>query len=408
MWFFAALPLLLATSADAVVREFDRMIAKQLWPGFDARSTPIAIYDGTQTHFYRHPRIREPYPGQHPGVRANTSADIEGIPTATLLLGGRPAEEAAAILAHEAFHVFQRERYPKWRTNEAALFTYPQDDAELLALARLESEALRRALAGAKTTACWASRALALRRERFGRMTDNAVAYERGTELNEGTARYLQSLAAGRTGGSIPEGGYTQNAVRGRAYATGEAWALILDRLQPDWKTRIVLSLDELVTAAPDAACDFTDAEKKQVRLWARSEADRVADRQLAIRSDFFARSGWIVTVVAPEQEPLRLGSFDPMNVQMVSPKEIVHTRFLQLMHPSGVLEALNRHSLTFAAGAHPLFAGVREWTVTGLPAEPQFTTTEGELNMSAPGFTLKFRRARVERSNQTITVRLQ
>jgi hypothetical protein len=399
--------LMLAASPDAVVREFDRMTEKQLWPGFNARSVPLAIFDGAQTVFFRHPKVRDAYPGQHPAVRANTSIEIEGVRTATLIAGDRTASAAAAILAHEAFHVFQNQHYPAWKANEAAMFTYPQDNAELLELARLESEALRRAIATPGATACWAARAAAIRRERFRKLPKDSVDYERGTELNEGTARYVQSLAEGSTQGSIPEGGYEQLQVRGRAYATGEAWALILDRIRPHWKAEVTTSLDQLVTATPDPACSFTEAETKPIRAWARSEASRVVDRQLSYRSSFFARSGWMITVVASEKSPLQVAAFDPMNSDLVSEKEVLHRRYLKLSNGSGSLEALDRASLTVAAGAHPLFSGLREWTVVGVAQEPQVSGKDDLTRITAPGVTLEFRGAAVQRGEETLTVRL-
>jgi hypothetical protein len=407
MWRLGLSLLMLASTPEAIVREFDRMADKQLWPGFDARAVPLAVYDGTQTVFFRHPKLREPYAGQHPAVRANTSVEIDGAPTATLIVGNLSATTAAAVLVHEAFHVYQQQRYPSWKANEAAMFTYPQEDAELLALARLESEALRRAVAASETKGCWAARAADIRRSRFSKMPKDAVDYERGTELKEGTARYVQSVAEGNTRGSIPEGGYEQLQVRGRAYATGEAWALILDRIRPDWKSEVATSLDELVTAKADPGCNFTDAETKTVRAWARSEASRVIDRQLSYRSSFFARSGWVVTVIASEKSPLVPAGFDPMNVELVSPKEVLHRRWVKLANDSGSLEALDRSSLTVAAGTHPLFSGIREWTAVGFPAEPRMTTTDGVTRVTAAGIAIEFRGARVERADEAITIRL-
>lgn len=88
----------------------------------------------------------------------------------------------------------QREHYPTWTANEVELFVYPIEDAKLLGLRRLESEALRRALLaqGPEEAACWVATALAMRRERFGGLPDGAVAYERGTELVEGLAQYAE------------------------------------------------------------------------------------------------------------------------------------------------------------------------------------------------------------------------
>src|SRR5918911_1015435 len=197
-------------TADAVAEQFAAMAATPLWPGFDPRAIPLAIFDGERTILVGHPhppsgfheRADRPgtwvMVGRHPDVVANTSARIGGVATATLLLDPappQPARAAAATAMHEAFHVFQRRAHPRWSANEAALFTYPVDDARVVALRDEETEALRRALAAAgdADAACWSAAALALRAERFARLDrqDTALAaYERASEWNEGLANY--------------------------------------------------------------------------------------------------------------------------------------------------------------------------------------------------------------------------
>ena len=61
--------------------------------------------------------------GRHPGVVANSSAEIGGVPTATLMFEGNPdAQPLAAVALHEIFHVFQGARHAGWVANEADLF----------------------------------------------------------------------------------------------------------------------------------------------------------------------------------------------------------------------------------------------------------------------------------------------
>jgi len=114
--------LLLACRADAaspvfaLVDEFDRMAAQPLWPGFDARKTPLELYDGTNTYLFRHPAPPPEFspveghpgfwvsPGRHETMRANTSVKLGGLMTATL----EGADiTLAPVLVHECFHVFQ-------------------------------------------------------------------------------------------------------------------------------------------------------------------------------------------------------------------------------------------------------------------------------------------------------------
>jgi hypothetical protein len=173
---------------------------------------------------------------------ASTSTQIGGVTTATLGLAPEGRGQAA-VLVHECFHAFQGQRHPTWAPNEAALFTYPVDDAEGLALSWLEMEALRRALAG--NPACWAGGVLKMRRERFARLPAGAVAYERGTELHEGLAQYVEGLAAGRK--EVRFRSFSPSEVRQRGYLSGEMLARLLDQVAPGWKPKVERSLDELL-----------------------------------------------------------------------------------------------------------------------------------------------------------------
>jgi hypothetical protein len=398
-----------------VLEEFDRIAAQPLWPGFEPRQIPVALYDGSSTYLYRHPappkefQPLEGHPGiyvfagRHPSMLANTSTSIGGVTTATLTVS--PAgRDQAALLVHECFHVFQRQRHPSWAPNEAALFTYPVEDVEGLALSRLEMEALRRALAG--DPACWAGRALTIRRERFARLPADTVAYERGTELDEGLAQYVEGLAAGRKELRFRDFGPTE--VRQRGYLSGEALARLLDRAAPGWKLKVERSLDELLPALGGANCDFTEEERQAARRQAQSDMDSLRQRRAELRRSFETQPGWRVVVQAADGKPLLLKSFDPLNVERLSEREILHTRMLQLGNDAGSLEILNHGSMTTAAGAHPLFDGVRKWTVTGLEVPPEVKRTGSSISITTPAVKLLFTGAEIDSEPQAIVIRLR
>jgi hypothetical protein len=162
----------------AVVAEVDRIAATQtLWPNFDPRRVPVEIYDGQTTLLFRHPAPPKEFvslsshqgvwafAGRHETVTANAPAKLNGVLTATVMLkpGGRQTlRDRAALVVHEMFHAFQRERHAAWQANELDLFAYPFDDAEALRLRRLESEALRRAADAAEGVGAHAQAGLAL------------------------------------------------------------------------------------------------------------------------------------------------------------------------------------------------------------------------------------------------------
>ncbi len=415
----AALLLVLAWRAGAaspvfaLVDEFDRIAAQPLWPGFDARKTPLELYDGTNTYLFRHPAPPpefapvEGHPGfmvfrgRHAAMRADTAAEVGGVMTATL----EGADiTLAPVLVHECFHVFQAREHPSWTGNEATLFTYPIDDVRALALARLELEAMSRALA-APQPACWAARALTLRRERFARLPKDAVAYERGTELHEGLAQYVEGMAGGRK--EVRFRPFAASEVRARSYVSGEALARLLDRLTPDWKSKIANSLDDLLPAADSTACDFTPAERQSAEALAGADVGKLARERTELKQAFDAQPGWRLTVEAATGKPLLVGGFDPMNVTRLSEHLILHKRMLKLQNDSGSLEILNHGSITEGAGTHPLFDGARRWTTAGLATKPEVRQDGTRVTVTTPVLNLAFSSAQVEWQGESLTIRL-
>lgn len=425
--FFAASPGPAASQPRilTVAEEIDRISERPLWPGFEPRTIPFEIFEDGRTWLVRHPhppaefapvpgrKDLRVFEGRHASLRANTSVEIAGIATATADFEGNASKprRLAALVLHEMFHVFQAFRHPRWGGNEVDLFVYPSDDAEALSLRRLESSALRGALAAKRraATEALAARALEIRRERFSRLPEPAVAYERGTEAKEGLARYIEALAAGSGEPLLPQDEFPAQAVRERAYASGCAIALLLDRLDPDWKERLDakddVPLDELLTravagarpAAPDPA------KRDEERSRAAQDIARLADRRLALRREFLEAPGW--TLVVEAEDPVFPQNFDPWNVERLSASEVLHTRWLKLGNSSGSIEVLGRRCLTEATGKHPLFEGVRRVTVTGLPIEPRAEATPQTVRVTGDGVELEFRGARLRRSGQTLIV---
>ncbi|HEX4962293.1 MAG TPA: hypothetical protein VF173_15765 [Thermoanaerobaculia bacterium] len=411
--------------ATAVLAEFDRLATLPLWPGFEPGKTPVAVYDGERTVLAHHPSPPTEFkpegdlrvfPGRHSQMNANMSIDLGGVKTATLIVnpkGSGSARDWASTLIHETFHVFQRQRHPTWQGNEGELFLYPAGDAALLAARRLETEGLRRALraADAKEAACWTGQALQRRRERFGHMPPGAVGYERGSELNEGLATFVEKLSLGKAQGpDLPAAEYGAEAVRDRVYSIGYAEATLLDRFDPAWRRTLedgkTASLDELLAQAiagkPAAACGFTPAEAGAAQEKAKADVLALVREKRETRDTFLARPGWKIEIVAAAH-PLELRGFDPLNVSLLAPGEILHGRYLELGHEGSSLKVLDAQALTQGAGEHPLFNGVKDLRMTGLPAEPK-TRQDGDFTViEAAGLTAKLKGAKAEKGDQSI-----
>lgn len=429
-------PVSAGADAIAIVREVDRISQTEIWPGFDPRKTPMVFYDGTVTVLVGLPaekrltgfeRLKEQpeilvYSGRHPGVSANTCTQIEGVPAASLMLttrGKRSLAQFAGIAVHEAFHVFQAEHKPAWRQgNEATLFTYPFDNAEVLSLRRQESETLRRALTGSgQVRDKWAAAACEVRRIRFSLMPEDAKAYERGVEYGEGLAHYVEIRSTGQQiAERLGSDEFPADKVRDSCYVSGAAFAILLDAYSPGWKDGIErgdrTSLDELLFSrvgkleASQLEPEFV-AEAKS-----RAEADvqAVASGRILKRREFLESPGWTIVITSQDSRAFGLQGFDPLNVSRLSEKEILHTRMIKLGEKElGTIEMMNGKAITEAAGAHPLFGGVRRITISGIPDEPEISTKQGDTLIAARELRVELHGAIVKRdeASKAIVVRV-
>jgi hypothetical protein len=81
------------------------------------------------------------------------------------------------------------------------------------------------------------------------------------------------------------------------------------------------------------------------------------------------------------------------------------HRRFVKLGNEDSTLEVLGREALTQAAGEHPLFNGVRDLQVTGLPVEPKVTQEGDFVVIAAEGITARLKGAKVEKGERALKV---
>lgn len=428
--------------AVLVAEEVERSAnTKNFWPRFDPMAVPLAIYDGNYTYLYRHPANPEGftrsednertgfiYSGRHPAMTANSSADIGGTMTATLLIEDVKPEQSISMLAgvaiHEAFHVFQREWHPDWAANEGDLFMYPADSPALLSLRRLETEAMRRALENPdpSDSQCWTRLALSLRAKRFSEMDPQFAAYERDTELNEGLATYVQYQADGRKTVTFPTGGFGAPDVRPRAYVTGAAFALLLDRIDIEWRDQFDAggrqSLDEALQSKlisrgtkSSGRCEFTDTEISSSNERALRDVAALAAARKERRAGFDDRETWRLVIKAADGKPLWPQGFDPLNVEQVQ-GGILHTRFLRLGNDQGHVETIDTgdvdiEAFSVGAGPHPLFNGIEEVSIVGL-SEHEFTTRGDYVSIQIPGLKAEFAGASIHRSGRETVVQLK
>lgn len=420
-----------------LAREIERLIAQgELWPGFDPLAIPLVFYDGEDTYLFRCSEVAEGfremrvgecdvlvYDGRYPVVTASSVVEIAGTPTASVMFD-RSANQVPTVLAsvaiHEAFHVYQQACHPTWQGNEVVLYLYPVDDANLLSLRRMETEALRRALAanGVQEKRCWTLRALRARQDRYAGMGPEFSTYERGTELLEGLASYVEAMSVGRTSVDLPREGYAANEVRGRCYEIGHALAVLLDAFAPMWKTvfeaddkqALDLYLLEVLEKSRRQCGEFTEAEIAHFEAVARVDVQDLLAQRSEQRRAFDSQVGMRLSVIAPDTEPLWVSGSDPSNLRIVE-GGVLHTRFVNIRHESGQLEMLTDRmddvvALTVAVGPHPLMNGVLRLTIAGLDTL-DVVSDGGAVNISGSGLTAQFTNAIVDENDGQVTVDL-
>lgn len=401
-----------ALALDAGVRRLSA--ERSFWPGFDPLEVPLAVYDGESTYLFRHPSPPEGFeragaaflfPGRHPSVVANSSVTLGEVATATVMIPLLPdsltLDERAAVVIHECFHVYQATTGRRWHANEVDLFVYPVEDADLLAMRRLETGALRMALSAAGTAgaASWAGYALELRTARFARMEPRFAEYERRIEVGEGTAAYVQHLAAAGAPERILPPGFEPQDVRNRAYRTGAALALLLDEIAPGWQEGFAGDdarfLDSDLAGALDTTrgvrdVSFTAARRERTERIARGDVAEYVEGKEAKRKEFMLRPGWRLVFRAAEGEPLRPMGFDPLNFERVE-GGLLHTRYLIAGNDRGSLTVLGGSALTEGIGPHPLFDGISRITVAGIEEEPRVVADATRVMVKTPECEAEF-----------------
>ena len=426
---------------DSIIRAFDEAGTKAIWPGFDAKAWPIAVFDGERTVLLRHPSPPPEFtavpgrpgvlvfPGRYPAVTGNSTRDIAGVRTATVVATtAEEVENALLASVEEVFHVFWLSRHTGFRPNEMARYGYPLTDVDNLRLILAEDEALARALAAEDgAAAAWAGAAIRLRRERTPRLEPDVLAYETALEMMEGTANFAARFALGekpgKTAARLREPRPAE-AIRWRFYDTGAALCMLLERFQPGWKVRLDAEPDLTILALLDAAVsrleikpvEFSAAEAAEHRSRAESAAAALADRRRQLRKDVLERPGARVVIeAAAGAEPFDLPRFDPINLSVLDGGEVVHANFLNLSCASGTVELANpgfaRRSfagtvgLTVPAGRHPLATRIRALTVVGIQGEPKVGRDGDTVTVEAPGLRVTLKGASVRTENGTVRV---
>lgn len=484
-----------------------------VWPGWDASTTPALIYfPNEQEVLLNHPSPPDGFvradgllplsrrPNDRVWVRngktqfdidgQNTQTDINGVPTLVVAdtlsnrrswlsgvlraqgtiadredqltlraLSGSPYD-LMALIAHEAFHVFQHNHAPHKTISEQLILDYPALSGTNNLGFALEGQALA---AGMRATSAdemiqAAQEVIAVRNWRRKHLSDNAILYEDGVEFSEGLAKYVEYAWSQKIEGHapIPEMAWvrgfngfddmaTQRAalvksllgvtdgsivvnndpygaapVRFRLYSTGMAMAVILDQLDtPDWRTRILQpdvtltellrerlgKFDEAAVLARVLATDY--AAEQRLRTEALAKDGEAANSTL-LASIFAGEAeapSWRLEIdysaLAPVSPAFGYTSF---GVTRLDGDKIIYRQ----VPISGEIEGGGKFR---QARASPLLHDQRSRKITfriqGKRPDPTASGVQTLSDLSLPGVDLDFAYGRIEVINDTILIQL-
>jgi len=425
---------ILADDSVADVFELKKLIDQQkkdaLWPGFYPGEIPAAVFDGVNTYLFKHPSPPEGFVpvgdkedvfifrGQYNQVRGNSRVQINETWTATSLLQTHSRltgekytlQDLAGIIIHEQFHVFQRLNHPDWRPNDGYLFNYPLDTPEMLALRRMAVEAFRRAIMAQseKEASGWLNEALKWRDKRYRFMDDPLVDYEGELQRFEGLADYIEKTIRGSDQTRIPvDPGFAPAAIRHLGYLLGRWSAVILDRLEPEWKNRMesgeVQYLHELLGKIADTSegeCTFSKAAQELYFNKAINDVENRKSTVQKLQQEFNSFPGYQIQISASE-EPLRLLMFFADRTEALSEKELLHYSLVILRNEKGSVTVRNLMSITENNGS----TGVISFKISGIKEKPVIEKNDDRIKVMAEGFQAEFSGAQIEEGDYGVKI---
>ncbi len=408
--------------------------AKSVWPNFDASDIPVLVYDGLNTYLFHSGTAPDgftktndngpvySYAGQHPLVRGNSIVRIGDSWTATSVLSRtsrRTGEtygirDMAGIIVHEQFHVFQRIRHPRWRQNDGVLLFYPAETAEALFLRRREKEAFRRAVIAPDKNeiAAWAKRALSCREERLAGLESRFSGYEKELQRTEGLSDYIERTVRGLDplNASTITSGIAPAGVRDLGYVEGRWIAMILDRLDPGWKSALEendsLYLEDILESAvarlPVDAQRFNADAIERLKTQAGEDIKAWETKKRTEVEAFNQRTGFRVEVDA-SSNPLSIRLFEPLEMEILEDGGVYHRMVFSAAGESGSLRIMNQPCLTyFDPGCR-----LTRLIISGLKAAPEIMDNGTVVRITGDGVALEFRCKAAVKREGVYTIKL-
>ena len=400
-----------------VMDEHSLIASGSLWPEFNIKNIPVAVYDSVNTWLFFSDKAPEGFrkadenidafifEGQHPLVRGNSVTRFGDQPVATSILSNysrRTGEkyspkDMAGIIVHEQFHIFLRARHASWRQNDGMLLFYPGETREALFLRRIEKEAFKRAvLAGnKKEMAGWAATAIDRRNERLAMIPAPFGNYENELQRTEGLSDYIERKARGldplnasnMTNGIAPAG------VRDLGYWEGRWIAMISDRLNNEWKTNLeandTLYLDEMLASLVNdlhyKKKSFSTRETDLIKADAERDFDEWQTKKSKEIETYRTLPGYSLEINS-SSSPFNIRIFEPLEIETLPGLAVFHRKIFSAANEKGSMRILNHPCITGFDGSFRLF----KIEICGLKEAPRVIPEEKKLVLKYDDISLE------------------
>ncbi|TFG74181.1 MAG: hypothetical protein E4H23_12415 [Chrysiogenales bacterium] len=404
------------------------------WPGFDTKKIPVAVFDGLNTYCFNageKPDGFSPLPkkkgvfffaGQHANVRGNSVTRLADHWTATSVLSdhSRRSKEKysirdmAGIIIHEQFHIFQRSQHPDWRQNDGLLLFYPAETNETLMLRRIEKEAFKRAVGATSKdhTAGWAKEALRYREQRLRKLETVFGLYEKELQRTEGLSDYIEKIA--RATAPLSASSITNliapAGIRDLGYVEGRWIAMILDRLEPDWKLALenddTRYLEDILIAAAGKFSAVIDGftEKEALEFKSAAEADfRAWECAKNQQLEKFQQQPGLKVEIVSTANPLRIRIFEPLEIETLPGRGVYHKKIFSAHNDGSSLKILDQPCITYFDDSFR----VVKLILNGLAADPEIDEKGNTLSLTSENVTLQIHYAKIVRGQNCILLEL-
>jgi hypothetical protein len=277
------------------------------------------------------------------------------------------------------------------------LLFYPEETKEALFLRRTEKEAFKRAVMSEhkEELAGWALAALDCRKERLNRLPAQYGNYEKDLQLTEGLSDYIERVARGvdplnasnMTDGIAPAG------VRDLGYWEGRWIAMILDRLNPDWKNHLesndTLYLEEILESElQDLPCGkpaFTDIEVSQIKAEVDKDFDLWQIKKAEEIKSYKNLPGYRIEINSLS-DPLNIRIFEPLEIETIPDRAVFHRVIFSAANQKGNIRIFNHPCITGFDDSYRLVRLI----LNGIPVIPEVNREAKKLTLKYEGITLE------------------